>query len=77
VGGASGEGGGHIGVPDRVAPLEGGHPRVSLEVARRDKAGDVQPEVVLVPAGSALGVVNKELIHFHLLYSATLKLNGF
>ena len=63
-------------VLDGVVPLDGGHPRVSIEVPRRGEAGDAQLEVVLVPAGSALGAVNKEPIDIHSLYNAALKLDG-
>ena len=76
MGGVLGEGGGHLGVLDGVVPLDGGHSCVPLEVARRGEAGDVKLEVVLVPAGLALDDVNKDPIDFHMLYRATLKLNG-
>ena len=77
MGGALGDGGGRLGVLDGVVvPLDGRHPRVPLEVARRDEAGDVKLEVVLAPAGLALGAINKDPIDFNLLYRAALKLNG-
>ncbi len=51
------EGRRQFGVPNGVRSFYGGHPRVSLEVAGCGEAGDVPLEVVLVPAGLALGAV--------------------
>ncbi len=51
------EGRRHFGVPDGVRPFNGGHPRVSLEVAGCGEVGEFPLEVVLVPAGLALGAV--------------------
>jgi hypothetical protein len=67
------EGRGHFGVPDWVVPLDGGHPRVILEVASCSEAGDVPFEVVLVPAGLALGAVYEESIDLHRLSFKPLK----
>ncbi len=57
MGGTLTEGRGLFGVPNGVHSFHGGHPRMSLEVAGCGEAGEVPLEVVLVPAGLALGAI--------------------
>ena len=73
MGGFLGEGRGHFGVPNGVRPFYGVHPRVSPEVASCSEAGDVPLEVVLVPAGLALGAVYEQSINLPIVSFKPLK----
>ena len=53
------EGRGCLGVADGVRLFDGGHPRVSFEVAGYGESGEVPLEVILMSARLALGTIYK------------------